>query len=438
MPIWSEEFETMSRVKMSKLQLERLKTLVERVAQTSPFYKQKFSEAGVSADDIKSLDDIAELPLTTKEELRYNYPWGMFTVPLKEIVRIHASSGTTGKPIVGGYTQADLKMWEEVMARTVTAASINQDDIVHNGYGYGLFTGGLGFHIGAEAVGATVVPASAGLTKRQLMLMEDFEATVLTCTPSYSLVIAEEAAAEGIDIRERLKLRVGVFGAEPWSEKMREEIEAALHLDAYDIYGLTEMIGPGVSVECEHHNGLHIFEDHFYPEVVDPSSGEPLGYGVEGELVFTTLTKEAMPIIRYRTRDRTTLHAEKCACGRTIVRMDKVLGRTDDMLIVRGVNIFPSQIERVLLEFSELEPHYQIIVDRGKHELDSVEIWVEGTDSLFMPVDTSHLDELRRRVETRLHEALIIRCSVKLMKPRTIERSLGKAVRVVDKRKLDS
>lgn len=438
MPIWNDEFETMPRAEMSRLQLERLRAVVERLTRTSPFYRQKFAEAGVKADDIQSLADIAKLPLTTKEELRYNYPWGMFTVPLKEIVRVHASSGTTGKPVVGGYTRADLKMWEEVMARTVTAAGITQDDVVHNGYGYGLFTGGLGFHLGAEAVGATVVPASAGLTKRQLMLMEDFGATVLTCTPSYSLVIAEEAAAEGIDIKERLKLRVGVFGAEPWTEKMREEIETALHLDAYDIYGLTEVIGPGVSVECQHHNGLHIFEDHFYPEVIDPSSGEPLGYGVEGELVFTTLTKEAMPIIRYRTRDRTTLHAEKCACGRTIVRMEKVLGRTDDMLIVRGVNIFPSQIERVLLEFSELEPHYQIIVDRGKHELDSLEIWVEGVDSLFMPVDTHHLDELQQRIETRLHEALIIRCSIKLMKPRTIERSLGKAVRVVDKRTLNN
>lgn len=438
MSIWNDEFETMPRAEMSRLQLERLRAVVERLTRTSPFYRQKFAEAGVKADDIQSLADIAKLPLTTKEELRYNYPWGMFTVPLKEIVRVHASSGTTGKPVVGGYTRADLKMWEEVMARTVTAAGITQDDVVHNGYGYGLFTGGLGFHLGAEAVGATVVPASAGLTKRQLMLMEDFGATVLTCTPSYSLVIAEEAAAEGIDIKERLKLRVGVFGAEPWTQKMRQEIEAALHLDAYDIYGLTEVIGPGVSVECQHHNGLHIFEDHFYPEVIDPSGGEPLGYGVEGELVFTTLTKEAMPIIRYRTRDRTTLHAEKCACGRTIVRMEKVLGRTDDMLIVRGVNIFPSQIERVLLEFSELEPHYQIIVDRGKHELDSLEIWVEGVDSLFMPVDTHHLDELQQRIETRLHEALIIRCSIKLMKPRTIERSLGKAVRVVDKRTLNN
>ncbi len=437
MPIWNEEFETMPRENMGKLQAERLKALVERVSNSSPFYKKKFNEAGVNVNDINSIEDIAKLPFTTKDELRYNYPWGMFAVPLKDVVRVHASSGTTGKPIVGGYTKTDLKMWTEVMARTVTAANITADDVVHNGYGYGLFTGGLGFHIGAEAVGATVVPASAGLTKRQLMLMEDFGATVLTCTPSYSLVIAEEAAAEGIDIKDRLKLRVGMFGAEPWTNKMREEIEATLNLAAYDIYGLTEMIGPGVSAECQHHSGLHVFEDHFYPEIIDPTSGEPLGYGVEGELVFTTLTKEAMPIIRYRTRDRTVLHTEKCACGRTIIRMDKVLGRTDDMLIVQGVNIFPSPIERVLFEFSDLEPHYQINVDRSRHELDTLEVWVEGSDSLFMPVETHHIEELEKKVATRLKETLIISCTVKLMKPRSIERSLGKAVRVVDKRQLE-
>jgi len=436
MPIWNVEFETMSREQLGRLQLERLKALVERVAGTSPFYRKKLAEAGVTANDINSLDDTNKLPFTTKDELRYNYPWGMFTVPLKDIVRIHASSGTTGKPTVGGYTRADLALWQEVMARSVTAAGMTAEDVVHNGFGYGLFTGGLGFHLGTEAVEATVVPVSAGLTQRQLMLMEDFGATVLTCTPSYSLVIAEEAARQGIDIKERLKLRVGIFGAEPWTEKMRDEIEAALGLRAYDTYGLTEVIGPGVSVECEHRQGLHIFEDHFYPEVIDPSSGEPLGYGREGELVFTTLTKEAMPLIRYRTRDRTTLYAEPCACGRTIVRMDKVLGRTDDMLIVRGVNVFPSQIERVLLEFSDLGPHYQIIVDRGQHELDTLEVWVEGADRLFMPVDTHYIEALERDVQTRLKEALIIHCSVKLMKPQTIERSLGKAVRVVDKRQL--
>jgi phenylacetate-CoA ligase len=291
--------------------------------------------------------------------------------------------------------------------------------------------------MGAEAVGATVVPVSGGLTRRQLMLLEDFGATVLTCTPSYSLVIAEEARAAGVDVIERLKLRVGMFGAEPWSEKMRAEIEAALNLEAYDCYGLTEIIGPGVAVECQHHQGLHIFEDHFYPEVIDPSSGQPLGYGLEGELVFTTLTKEAMPLIRFRTRDRAILHPEPCPCGRTSVRMGKVLGRTDDMLIVRGVNVFPSQIERVLLEFGELEPHYQIIVDRGRHELDTLEIWVEAADDLFMPVDIDRLEALAQGIQTRLKEALVIHCTVKLMKPRTIERSQGKAVRVVDKRQLE-
>jgi phenylacetate-CoA ligase len=308
------------------------------------------------------------------------------------------------------------------------------EDIMHNCYGYGLFTGGLGFHLGAETIGATVVPVSSGLTRRQVMLLEDFGATALACTPSYALVIAEEAAAQGIEVKARFKLQVGLFGAEPWSEKMREEIEAALHLRAYDSYGLTEIIGPGVAIECSQRHGMHIFEDHFYPEIIDPSSGEVLGYGVEGELVLTTLTKEGMPLIRYRTRDRTMLHAEPCACGRTLVRMEKVLGRTDDMLIVRGVNVFPSQIERVLLEFSDLEPHYQIMISRGRHELDSLEIWVEGIDSLFMPVDTVRLEHLENTVKTRLREALAVNCTVKLMKPQTIERSLGKAVRVVDKR----
>ncbi|MBN1221541.1 MAG: phenylacetate--CoA ligase [Anaerolineae bacterium] len=437
MPIWNPEFESMSRDELSKLQLERLKTLVEHAASMSPFYKEKLAQAGITANSIQSLEDIAKLPFTTKEDLRHSYPWGMLTVPLKDVVRIHASSGTTGKPTIGAYTRADLDLWAEVMARTIYAGGVTEDDIVHNSYGYGLFTGGLGFHIGAEKIGATVVPASAGLTRRQLMLMEDFGATVLCCTPSYSLVIAEEAVAEGINIKDRLSLQVGFFGAEPWTEKMREEIEAALNLKAFDIYGLTEIIGPGVSIECEHHAGLHIFEDHFYPEIIDPSSGEPLGYDVEGELVFTTLTREGMPLIRYRTRDRTVLHTDKCACGRTTVRMEKVLGRTDDMLIVRGVNVFPSQIERMLLEFSELEPHYQIIVDRGKHELDILEIWVEGVDNLFMSVDPQRIQTLERKVEDRLHEALVVHCTVKLMKPQSIERSLGKAKRVIDRRQLD-
>jgi phenylacetate-CoA ligase len=437
MTVWNETFETMSRKALSKLQLERFNALIERVIQTSPFYKKKLAEAGVKANGLNSLEDVAHLPFTTKDELRHHYPWGLFTVPLREVLRIHASSGTTGTPVVSGYTRADLDLWAEVMARTVTAAGVTADDMVHNSYGYGLFTGGLGFHLGAETVGATVVPVSSGLTQRQLKLMADFGATVLTCTPSYSLVIAEEAAAAGIDVKKSLKLRVGIFGAEPWTKKMREEIEAALHLEAYDIYGLTEMIGPGVSVECERHNGLHIFEDHFYPEIIDPASGEPLGYGVEGELVLTSLTREAVPLIRFRTGDRTSLHKDKCACGRTLVRMEKVLGRTDDMLIVRGVNVFPSQIEQILLEFAELAPQYQIIVDRGRRELDTLEVQVEGTEKLFRAGDRTPLEELEAKIEAYLQEALVINSSVKLLKPHTLERSLGKAVRVVDKRQLD-
>jgi phenylacetate-CoA ligase len=437
LPIWNEEFETMPRTDLRKLQLGRLKAMVDRVAHHSPRYRTKLAEAGIHADDIKHLEDITRLPFTTKEELRCSYPWGMFAVPRNKIVRLHASSGTTGKPIVGGYTRNDLTMWAEVMARTLSAAGITADDVVHNSHGYGLFTGGLGFHMGIEEIGATAVPVATGLMHRQLMLLEDFEATVLACTPSYALVIAEEAIAQGINIRERLKLRIGTFGAEPWTEKMRDEIESMLHIRAHDVYGLTEMIGPGVAVECECQQGLHIAEDHFFPEIIDPSTGEPLGFGIEGELVLTTLTREAMPVLRYRTRDRTTLHAEKCHCGRTLVRMEKVLGRTDDMLIVRGVNVFPSQIERVLLEFSELEPHYQIMVDRGRHELDSLVIWVEGVDNLFMPVDTTYIATLEKEIERRMRDALIINCTVKLMKPHTIERSVGKAVRVVDRRRLD-
>lgn len=438
MPIWNKAFETMPREELRKLQLERLKTLVERAAHVSPFYKKRLAEAGIMASDIKTLDDAAKLPFTTKEDLREHYPWGMLAAPLTEVVRLHASSGTTGKPIVTGYSRADMKLWAEVMARAVASAGLTADDILHNGYGYGLFTGGLGFHLGAETLGATVVPVSAGLTQRQLMLLEDFGATVLACTPSYALVLAEEASAAGIDVKARFRLRLGLFGAEPWTEQMRNEIEEMLHLKAYDNYGLTEIIGPGVAVECEERHGLHIFEDHFYPEIIDPDSGQPLGYGVEGELVLTTLTKEAMPIIRFRTRDRTMLQAEACACGRTLVRMQRVLGRTDDMLIVRGVNLFPSQIERVLLEFKEVEPHYQIIVDRGRHELDTLEIWVEAIDALFMPVDTARVEALQKRIQARLREVLIIHSTVKLMKPRTIERSQGKAVRIVDKRRLDS
>jgi len=360
----------------------------------------------------------------------------MFIVPMDQVVRIHASSGTTGKPTVGGYTRADMDLWAEVMARTVSSAGVTNQDIVHNAYGYGLFTGGLGFHLGADRVGATVIPMSGGLTRRQVMLMEDFGATVLTSTPSYSLVIAEEAADMGIDFKKRMKVRVGIFGAEPWTEKMRHEIQEKLGVEAFDIYGLTEIIGPGVAVECPQHNGMHINEDHFLAEIIDPITGERLGYDQEGELVFTTLTKEAMPVVRYRTRDRTILHADKCACGRTTVRMEKIMGRTDDMLIVRGVNIFPQLIEKTLLSIEDIEPHYQIVIDRPKDQLDTLEVWVEASPRLFQPIDTRRLDELQTRVSTELMQTLGISASVKLMGPKSIARSEGKARRVVDKRDL--
>ena len=424
----------MPRDQLEKLQVQRLKEVMARASASVPVYKKKL--AGVSPDDFESLDDLKRLPFTDKSDLRDNYPFGMFTVPMEQVVRIHASSGTTGKPTVGGYTRADMDVWGEVMARTVTSAGVTDKDVVHNAYGYGLFTGGLGFHLGAERVGATVIPMSGGLTRRQVMLMEDFGATVLTCTPSYALVIGEEAAEMGVDFKKRMKVKVGIFGAEPWTEKMRREIEDKLGVKAYDIYGLTELIGPGVSVECDRHTGMHIQEDHFLAEIIDPTTGERLPYGEEGELVFTTLTKEAMPVIRYRTRDRTLLHAEKCACGRSTVRMEKVLGRTDDMLIVRGVNVFPQLIEKTLLSIEDIEPHYQIVIDRPKDQLDTLEVWVEASPRLFQPIDTRRLDELQNRVANELFHTLGISASIKLMGPKSIQRSEGKAKRVVDKRDL--
>ncbi len=436
MSIWNEKSETMPRKELKELQGQRLRQIVEYVSKQVPLYQHKFKEAGVKPEDIHGLDDIGRLPFTSKGDLRNEYPFGMFAVPLEEVVRIHASSGTTGKPTVGGYTRNDLKIWAEVMARTVTCAGVTAKDVAQNAYGYGLFTGGLGFHLGFETVGATTIPVSGGLTERQLMLMEDFGATVLSCTPSYSIVLAEEAEAAGIDFKKRMKLRVGIFGAEPWTNEMRQTIEKRLGLVSFDIYGLTEIIGPGVSVECEHHNGLHIFEDHFLPEIIDPDTGASLPYGEEGELVFTTLTKEAMPVIRYRTRDLTILHAEKCECGRTLVRMEKIRGRTDDMLIVRGVNVFPSLVESTLLSVDGLEPYYQIVVDRPKDQLDKLEVLVEARKSYFEPVDMQALEELRTRAEHTLSSGLGVGVEVKLMGPHTIERSIGKAKRVVDKRDL--
>ncbi|MFN2270746.1 MAG: phenylacetate--CoA ligase family protein [Anaerolineae bacterium] len=433
--IWNEEFETMPRPELEKLQLKRLKDIVAYVAEKVPFYKDIYAGAGVSAGDINSLEDIAKLPFTNKQDLRDRYPFSMFAVPVNDLRQVHATSGTTGKMTVTGYTASDMQVWAETMARVYVAGNVTADDIIHNAYGYGLFTGGLGFHIGAERIGATVIPVSGGLTKRQIQIMQDLGSTVLNATPSYALVLAETAKQEGVDLRKETNLRVGFFGAEPWTERMREDIEARMGIEAYDIYGLAEIIGPGVSVECPHHCGLHIAEDHFYPEIIDPESGDPLGYDQLGELVFTTLTKEGLPLVRYRTRDRTILRKEKCACGRTMVRMEKVLGRTDDMLIIRGINVFPSQVEHVLLEFEGLEPQYVIYVDRAKDKLDTLEVWVEASPELYAQGEGA-IEAMVAKVKKAMQETLYVSTVVKVVGPGSIERSLGKAKRVVDRREL--
>lgn len=413
--------------------MNRLRAGITRVSETVPFYRHKFAEAGATGESIRSLSDLARLPFTTKNDLRDNYPFGLIAVPMSEVIRIHASSGTTGKPTVVAYTRNDIDLWSNLMARSYAAAGVTTDDIVHNAYGYGLFTGGLGFHYGAERLGATVVPVSGGNTKRQIMLMRDFGATVLTCTPSYSLLIAEMLEEEGIDPHS-LTLRVGLFGAEPWSEEMRDEIEARLGIVALNMFGLSEVIGPGVAVECTEKSGMHIFEDHFIAEVINPDTGETLPEGEIGELVLTCVTKEALPLIRYRTRDRTRLIREKCVCGRTTIRMERVLGRTDDMIIVRGVNVFPSQIETVLLRVDNVEPHYQIIVDRSSALMDDLEVLVEASAQIFS--NQEHLVQLEKRLKFEVQSALGITCNVKLVAPRELQRSEGKAVRVLDKRKL--
>ena len=433
--IYNDEYETMPREALEAIQLRRLQQTVERVYNTVPFYRKKFDEAGVKPEDIKSLDDLKRLPFTTKQDLRDNYPFGLFAVPMSQIVRIHASSGTTGKPTVVGYTRRDIKTWSELMARALAAAGVTQNDIIHNAYGYGLFTGGLGVHYGAETLGASVIPVSGGNTKRQITIMKDFRPTVLTCTPSYSLHLWEVAQEMGVDFKKDLAIRVGIFGAEPWSERMRQEIEDKLGIDAIDIYGLSEILGPGVAIECiEAKNGLHIFEDHFIPEIIDPETGEVLPYGETGELVLTTITKEAIPLIRYRTRDISALYKEPCKCGRTMVRMARVTGRTDDMLIVRGVNVFPSQIESVLMQHEGVAPHYVIIVDRKK-ALDELEVQVEVTEELFSD-KVKELQQLEKQIERNIKETLGVSCKVKLVEPKTIERSMGKAKRVIDKRQI--
>lgn len=423
----------MDRDGLRKVQSERLRESVERVYFNVPYYRNKMQEAGLGPETINSIDDLHKLPFTTKQDLRDNYPFGLFAVPMSEIVRIHASSGTTGKPTVVGYTRNDIATWSEVMARTLTCAGANRNDFIQIAYGYGLFTGGLGLHYGGEKIGASVIPISGGNTTRQIQLMHDFGSTVLACTPSYALFLAEAISESGIK-REDLKLKVGVFGAEPWTENMRREIEDKLKIKAIDIYGLSEVIGPGVASECLVQNGLHINEDHFYPEIIDPITLEVLPGECTGELVFTTITKQGLPLIRYRTRDLTKLHYEKCSCGRTLVRMEKCLGRSDDMLIIRGVNLFPSQVESVLLEMSEIKPHYLLIVDR-QNNLDSLELKVEVEEEFFQD-KISELESLRQKIQHSLESSIGIGLKVTLVEPKTIERSEGKAKRVIDNRKL--
>ena len=431
--IWNDTMECMKRDEMRKIQSIRLRNVVERVYHNTPFYRKKMQELGITPDDIQSIDDIVKLPFTVKQDLRDNYPFGLMAVPMSEIVRLHASSGTTGKPIVVGYTRKDLNNWSEVVARCLTANGLSRNDIVQVSYGYGLFTGGLGAHSGIENIGGTVIPMSSGNTQKQIQLMHDFGANGLACTPSYALYLAETIHESGIPLEE-FKLKVGVFGAEPWTENMRKELEEKLNIKAYDIYGLTEICGPGVGGECEHQDGTHLWEDHFFPEIIDPDTLQPVEPGQQGELVFTTLTKEGMPMIRYRTRDLTSLMYEQCPCGRTAVRMKRILGRSDDMLIIRGVNVFPSQIESVILELDEFEPYYLIIVDRINN-IDTFQVQVELRPEFYSD-EINRVIALKNKIAARLQSVIGIQPDIKIVEPRSIERSQGKAKHVIDNRKL--
>jgi phenylacetate-CoA ligase len=432
--IFNPEYECMDRDSREKLQFARLKNLVEKLYADVPFYRQKMDDLEIKPRDIRTLADIANLPFTTKDNLRETFPYGLLACPKSYIEEIHMSSGTTGIPVVDAYTHKDIETWGEAMARTMAAAGCTRDDTVQNCYGYGLFTGGPGAHYGARVLGANVLPMSSGNTARQLQVMQAFGSTTLTCTPSYAMYMAEEAEEAGIDLK-KLPVNKGCFGAEPWSENMRKEIEARYGMKAYDIYGLTEIIGPGVSFECEAQDGLHINEDLFYPEIIDPQTGKVLPHGERGELVFTTLTKEGTPLLRYRTRDITYLMPQPCSCGRTTVRMHRLFGRTDDMLIIRGVNVFPSQIEQALIEIEGTEPQYMIVVNRGESHLDDVELQVEVKREFFSD-ETRGLEELRNRIENVMKSRLQIGVKVKLVEPKTIERSVGKARRVIDNRKI--
>ena len=431
--IWNKEMECADRETMRALQLKKLKETVRCEYDNVPYYRDKMDKAGVKPEDINTLEDIRKLPFITKEDIAVNYPTGLFAKPMEEIVRIHASSGTTGKPKIAGYTRNDLALWGECVARAMASAGQDSKSVIQVAYGYGLFTGGLGAHLGAETIGATVLPMSSGNTHKQIMFMQDMKSTALACTPSYALTIAEGIAKAGIDPAD-LSLKSGIFGAEPWTEGMRENIEKGLGIKAYDIYGLTEIVGPGVSISCDEHNGMHIQEDYFYPEIIDPETLEPLPDGEIGELVFTTLGKEGFPMIRYRTRDLCYLMRDKCACGRTTVRMSKILGRTDDMLIIRGVNVFPSQIESVISKFEELTINYMIYVGRENNK-DTFDLEVELAPGLAID-NIKFIEDLRSRRDHALRDMLGIGCKTKFLNEGTLPRSEGKAVRVKDTRKL--
>jgi phenylacetate-CoA ligase len=431
--IWNKEAECMSDYDRENLQLRRLKEAVKNAYENVPYYRKRLDGMNIKPDDIKTLKDIEKLPFTTKDDLRDAYPFEMFAVPKKEIVEVHTSSGTTGKPTVSGYTRGDIEIWSEVMARGLSMAGIDDEDIIQNTHGYGLFTGGFGVHYGAQKIGATVIPISTGQTKRQVEIMQDFGTTVMIFTPSYGLYLAEEIKDEGVDTRELGFKAIG-FGAEMWTEEMRKEIERRFNAPAYNIYGLTEIMGPGVGLECDEQDGLHIFEDHFYPEIVDPETLETLPEGEKGELVLTTLTREGTPLIRFRTKDITRLKSGECGCGRNLVNMDRITGRTDDMMKIRGVSVFPSQIEKALLRIDGVEPHYQIIVTRP-HLMDELEVRVEASEDLFSD-EIKELVGIRTKIENYIHSEIGLRVKVTLVEPKTLPRSEGKAVRVIDKREL--
>lgn len=428
---WEPAAETLPRERLEELQLERLRATLANACENIPFYRKTMDGLGIEPGDVRERSDVARLPLTTKIDLRDHYPFGMFARPREQVVRVHASSGTTGNPTTVGYTAGDIDLWADLIARTLAAGGVTPGDLLQNAFGYGLFTGGLGLHLGAERLGCTVVPISGGNTERQLKIMRDFGASVLSCTPSYAMYLADAARDRGLR-PEDIPLRVGFHGAEPWTNELRAQIEAGLGAHALDIYGLSEMGGPGVAYECLCKAGMHINEDHYLAEVIDPHSLRPLPHGEVGELVFTTLSREAQPLIRYRTRDLCALIAEPCACGRTSLRMTKPIGRSDDMLIIRGVNVFPSQIEEVLMSIPAIEPHYQIVVDR-KGYLDVIEVWVEVGEDIFAET-MGDLERFQKGVQAQIYNVLNIQAAVKLKEPRTIQRSEGKAVRVIDKR----